>query len=273
LKAKLVIVTVAAAALWYGGRAVVNWHHANVYRGALDEIANFIPVSTTADPSHVFDIVRQFVNDNSKGVMDAEFYGYWDKPHVMAQTLLAYLRRERTEPVHLECSRRVGLMQGILFKLGYETRRIDLYDHENLGRQHTLLEALNPMTGRWETQDPLYDIYWREKSTGQRASITFASDVLDELEPCGRSSCDWGVSSSENHLATTLRDHLDYMVVRTRGGDRFTVYSSRVNAGTYFTYKAKTGGFCDVLAKNCRDGFMSVREHRRKPPALDHVPR
>jgi hypothetical protein len=49
-------------------------------------------------------------------------------------------------------------MMALLARLEYESRRVDLYDEEDIGQQHTFLEVLNPKTGRWETQDPDYDM-------------------------------------------------------------------------------------------------------------------
>jgi hypothetical protein len=62
-------------------------------------------------------------------------------------------------------------------KLGYETRIIALFDTDGEGlRSHTFLDVKNPGTGKWETQDPEFDLYWMSKSSGVRVSLADAAE-------------------------------------------------------------------------------------------------
>jgi hypothetical protein len=76
---------------------------------------------------------------------------------------------------------RSNLMSAVLEKLGYETRIIALFDTDDEGlRSHTFLEVRNPETGRWETQDPDFDLYWISKSSGLRVSLAEAAEDLSK---------------------------------------------------------------------------------------------
>lgn len=262
MKIKIVIVLVTIIALGFGVRAAIGVYYKYKHDVALDQLMTLIPIPTRDDPQRVFDAVRAFVNDHSKYAEDEEFRSYWNNPHVMVQNMLDHARGLRREPVHLECSRRTGIVTDVLRKLGYESRRIDLYDFENLGTQHTFFEVLNTKTGRWETQDPMYDLYWRNRATHERVALTEAAGDLDQIEPCGPNSCGWDVISREKQPATDVRGKLDFMVVRTRDGERYTVYTPRVDPNKKFEYRNKQGVYCDVLAKNCRDGFIPIADRR-----------
>jgi hypothetical protein len=142
--------------------------------------------------------------------------------------------------------------------MGLATRRVDVYDAANL-RSHTFLEVLNPDTGAWETQDPDYDIYWRRAGSPERVSIAEAAGDLDNVVPCGRTGCRWSISSREGTRAELLRDYLDFIVVRERASSRrFTVHTARADPAKVYEHRSRTGTFCDVLAKNCRDGLFPI---------------
>jgi hypothetical protein len=80
-------------------------------------------------------------------------------------------------------------MRAVLTALGYRTRDVAIFDsHSNL-KSHSFLEVLNPKTGHWETQDANFDIYWRDKQTGERISLAQRAEGLDAIEPCGRDVC------------------------------------------------------------------------------------
>ena len=103
--------------------------------------------------------------------MTSEFWNL-NRKRAFTTAILAHARGTRAEPVPMECASRSNVMGAVLHALGYETRRIALFDTdtENL-KGHTFLEVLNPLTGQWESQDPLYDIYWIKKGTSARASV------------------------------------------------------------------------------------------------------
>jgi hypothetical protein len=259
---KRTLLAIAVAALCFGAQQAFGIWQTHRLHAVIVEIARSLPARTETDPSATFDEVRTYVNAHSRHLMDAEFASYADDPLAIAEEFLKTVSQKRSDPVHLECSRRTFVMRKILETLGYETREIDLYDNEDLGRQHTFLEVRNPVTRTWETQDPDYDLYWRDRTTTLRTALTLNASDLSEIEPCGRSECGWHIVAREGQRAMEIKALLDYMVVIGSDARRYTVYSPRVELQATHTYREKFGNFCDVLGKNCRDGFVSIEEHK-----------
>ncbi len=120
---------------------------------------------------------------------------------------------------------------------------------------------MNPSTGRWETQDVDYDIYWRNKASGERISIADAAEHIDDVEPCGRTTCGWDTVSREGIRADHLRPYFDIISVTTEGKEaRYAFYTSRADLDTVYTKGSKQGTFCQVEAKRCAQGFRDIRK-------------
>jgi len=219
------------------------------------------------------DGVRAFINDNSDHKIDAKFRANQGNPAAFASSVLAYAEG-RGEPAHMECATRSSLMARILGALGYETRRIAIFDSHRdkqslfvLKGSHSFLDVLNPLTHQWETQDPDYDIYWRRKRDGARVSVVDAADNLNEIEPCGRTACGWQHVSREGIRAKNLANLLDIISVTDKdSGLRFSVYTSRTNLDQVYTKGTERGVFCEVEAKRCRHGFFSAKDYGAKRP-------
>ena len=203
------------------------------------------------------DKLRKFIIDNSYYRMDDDFHAYRGKSIAIIRRLLAS-DAGRGQPISLECSSRAQIMARVLHSLGYETRRIDIFDSQ-MDRAHTFFDARNPKTGQWESQDLAYDVYWRRKSDGTRVTLVETAEELDELEPCGRATCGWQHTSGEGVKAKGIRELLDILSVTDRGANqRYSVYTSRADIEHIFTKDNKSGLFCDVMAKRCRDGFKAL---------------
>ena len=128
-------------------------------------------------------------------------------------------------------------------KLGYETRIIALFDTDGEGlRSHTFLDVKNPGTGKWETQDPEFDLYWMSKSSGVRVSLADAAENLSDLEPCHQpGACGWELDDAEGKSASGLRDLLDIVcVTNDANGNRFC-RSQRAPNQTRFSRATGTG--------------------------------
>ncbi len=260
-RTKLFLGVLALVALGFGARATLVWRAERQFSDVLAQIIPHIPLPAPGDPSDTFDAVRTFVYDASDHKQGEEFYSYWNDRTVMAAGILAFTKGERPTRIHMDCSRRTGILGNLLVKMGYTTRRIDLYDYErDLASQHTILEVLNPVTNSWETQDADYHLRWRDKRSGKRTSVTLTA--LDNLEPCRHAECGWHLAGEEGQLTKNAGELLDFMVIREKSGKRYTVYSPHVNAEKVFDYKSKVGPYCTVLRKNCRDGLVSIDEHR-----------
>jgi hypothetical protein len=204
------------------------------------------------------DRLREFIHNNSQHKEDAEFFSLWRDRTKMAAAFIDYLEGRRKELPHMECSTRADLMAAILRSEGYRTRAVDAYrvDDPDKLEGHALLDVMNPDTNRWETQDPEYDAYWKHRKTGERASMIEASGNADII-PCNGSRCGWGIKTREGSPAERLRKHLAYTVSIDRAADeRIAYHSPDIAPDATLVYNDKTGTFCNVVSKNCRDGFF-----------------
>ena len=205
------------------------------------------------------DKVRTFINDNSVHKVDQLFWGNRGNG---AAILIAYARGLSTEPAHMECSTRSNLMTGILGALGYETRIIAIFNSRTNLKSHSFLEVMNPETGRWETQDPDYDIYWRSKTSAERVSLADTADAIGVIEPCGRESCGWDHVSREGIRAEKLIDYLDIVSITSKQKTvRYALYTSRADLSATYSKGTKRGTFCQVEAKRCGQGFFDITKY------------
>jgi hypothetical protein len=210
-------------------------------------------VSLPERHSQRFDAIRTFIESHSVHNINAEFAALSDRRN-FASELLKKARGERPTPVPMECASRSNIMKEMLLALGYEARQVSIFDTDTDDLQsHTFVEALNPETGRWETQDPDMGIFWRNVITGARASVfDEAERALDLLEPCNANGCGW------SELTNKLRGYVDVLTVRDgRHGVR-SIFTSRAKPEGPFHFRGQRGSFCEVMAKRCRDGFESA---------------
>jgi len=70
--------------------------------------------------------------------------------------------------------------------MGYDAKVVHIFD-ANTPASHTFVGVLNQQTGKWETQDPDKNLFWRETKSGTRISVEdYAPNRLDEVEPLQR---------------------------------------------------------------------------------------
>ena len=210
-----------------------------------------LTVPPDADPSAVADTVRQFVTANSVHRMDDEFYGHWgDNEHIFRR--LVRHHRGEDSPPHLECSSRSGLVEIMLRQLGYQTRGVVVYEPKNRFPSHTFLEFFNSTTGRWEAQDPTYDVHWIERSTGRRIGAhEIIASGLDEIVPCIAEKCGWNLRSAEGLRVDKTRSYLGLASIRDSAGGRRPLL---VNQGRFPDTRLEA--FCGAIAKDCRDQIV-----------------
>lgn len=217
------------------------------------------------EPFHSkLDRMRAFLNTHAQHRMDKEFW----RIHRQADGI-GYLERIRAhaegktdEKAPMDCSTRSNLMSKMLQDRGYETRIIALFDTDKTTRSHTVVDIKNPETGRWETQDPDYDLYWKSVRSGDRISIADESADLDSIVPCSVSHCGWDNVGQDGQKATTVKLLLDIIGVTRKGKDvRYAVYTPRANPSATFKNGGESGTFCEVFEKRCRDGFVEISQH------------
>jgi hypothetical protein len=125
-------------------------------------------------PTAELDFIREFVHVNSIHLIDEEFDEYaYNTPRVLSM-MFAYFQSEGSAP-HLACDTRVYAMEAIVAALDYDKRVIMFFSDEvdNFAAGHAVLEVLNPDSGRWEVQDPDYNVYFtRRDNPAYRLSAT-----------------------------------------------------------------------------------------------------
>jgi hypothetical protein len=224
-------------------------------------MVSMLDLKATPDFQRQVDQVRAFINDHSRHGMDETFWTNHGNPAAFAAGVLAHAKQLSSEPIYMECSTRSILMARLLRALGYKTRIVAIFNSRTNLRSHSFLEVMNPKSGRWETQDPDYDIYWQSKASKTRISLAEEAENIEGMEPCGRNSCGWEHVSREGIKATKLRDYLDIISITDKERDiRYALYTSRADLQTVYSKGSKRGTFCQVEAKRCKQGFYDIRK-------------
>jgi hypothetical protein len=250
---------VAITVIYLGVRAVIESRSETRLEDRVEEIIGLAAIPPKADFHQTIDRVRTFINDHSQTKIDAAFRAMIGDSVAFADGIIAHARDPSVERVHMECSTRTNLMGRVLRRMGYETRTIALFKTKGRYSSHTFLDVLNPETRRWETQDPDYDLYWTSLSSKTRVSLAEAAEKLEDLQPCGRRTCGWDLVSRDGNAAKSLIDKLDILSVTSKERDvRYSVYTARANVKQSFAIGGKTGTYCEVMAKRCRDGFRPI---------------
>lgn len=255
-------IAVIGGAVWFAA----DWFHEQQMTTRTDayvhDIITTLGLVDTPDFHQQMDKVRIFINDNSIHKIDQAFWANHGNTAALAGGMLAHAKRLSTEPVHMECSTRSNLMTRILGALGYETRIIAIFNSRTNLQSHSFLEVMNPETGRWETQDPDYDIYWRSKTSEERISLADTADAIGEIEPCGRERCGWDHVSREGIRAEKLIDYLDIVSIAAKQkAVRYALYTSRADLSATYSKGPKRGTFCQVEAKRCKHGFFDITKY------------
>ena len=231
------------------------------YEEMLIEITDLSEFNKSEKFHEKIDTLRRYIVDVTAYDINDEFYRTWRDDNAMAKNILDYVRGERPDQPPFECATRRALMSRILNLAGHRTREIDLYDSDSDLASHSFLEVLNPETKQWETQDPAYDVHWENKNTGERASVVTGLSKLEDFHPCGRDGCGWGIESIEGTNAKRLKDLLKIVsVIDRQGSERFSIYKQGVDPEAQYTLNNETGKFCELITKNCKDGFSAAAD-------------
>jgi hypothetical protein len=263
-----VFVAIGLAAVWL---VALERREEALFDANVARILDLMPSSGGATDQERLDAVRRFIHINTRHDVSDEFWELHGDKNRIAEELIAHARGKRNEPVPLECSTRANLMGAILRKMGYETRIIAIFDTESSLRSHSFLDVRTSETGKWESQDPALDVYWRSKSSHERLSVAEAAEDLSALEPCSPWRCGWDVTSKEGLSPKRLQHYLDIITITDKeSGFRQARYTSRAALSRIYSKKGRTGTFCAVIPKYCKDGLLPVsddvtRERTPKP--------
>ncbi|MGH6865581.1 MAG: hypothetical protein ACREDO_05295 [Methyloceanibacter sp.] len=246
----IAVLVIAVAVLAIIGVAYYRDKQADAERDAdIKTIVKLSAIPVGATPQAVFDKVRAFVTTNSIHEIDAEFRKLRGE-RGFAKALIARAEGKRAEPVHMECSTRSNVMGTALRKLGYTTRTVALFDADS-PKSHSFLDVLNPVTGKWESQDPDYDFYWVDHD-GKRVSVFEVAENPDAFKPCQGDVCGWELEAVHGAKAVRIRELLEILTVTDKErGYRIARYTSRAGAD-----KAKQ--FCETHDKWCKDGLEAA---------------
>ena len=117
---------------------------------------------------------------------------------------------------------------------------------------HTFADVFNPSTGKWESEDPTYDIHWREVSSTNRISVFDSPEDIDAIEPCGPTKCGWDIVSDQGNGVEDLRDLVDVVSVANDAENiEFTKFTSRAKLNKVLSFHGRTGRFCEVMRGRC----------------------
>lgn len=236
-----------------------------LYKEQIKELIKLSNVEKLTAFQERTDSLRTFIATNSSHNMDEEFYSIWRDQTAIANVVLAYIKGERKDLPHLECSTRTGLVASLYRELGYRTRGIVVFNTSDQLASHTLLEVQNPETKNWELQDTDYNIFWRHKESGKRASIIDLMKDPQMHEPCNNSKpCGWDDGEAGHKNAENLLNYLGIAsIIDKQINRRLSVYAKDTDPeNIYNTAQNGTGSFCDVWKKNCRQGFQTLQDYR-----------
>lgn len=207
----------------------------------LAKIISLISIPVGSEPAASFDLVRRFIHGPSRDVMDEEFDKLRRNRNLSAEGMIAHAAGKRSEPVHLECSRRAALMSSVLRSLGYKTRVIYVFDTDANSsgelKSHTFIDIFNPSTRNWESQDPHYNIFWKSVASGDRVSVFEAPEDLSKIEPCDGKRCGWDLVSDEGKASAKIRGLIDIVsAVDKSANQRISRFTSRADRSRVFTF-------------------------------------
>jgi hypothetical protein len=227
---------------------------------SLDRLISLMDLPEHASFDDRVDRVREFVITHSGDGADKDIYGPSGGPMLMIDKMLAYATGKSPKPPSLECSWRSGLMSSILERLGYETRVVNAFTTHGLTREHpqnshTFLDVRNPKTGKWQTQDPLYNLYWKSKTTEERVALLNYGNNIGALLPCRHKSC--GLNLGGNNLKTLFPLFDIFTLFNATTNRRYSVYTSRADLSATHGNGGRWGKFCEVYFYSCRSGFFS----------------
>ena len=252
----------AAAAIiialsWWSGGWVIEHRRSQQYDVALQQIINLLAIPDAASTEAKFDTVRHFIHSHSRHKMDAAFWKLHGNRNLVAEGVIDHASGRTKEPVHMECSTRSSLMANVLRKLGFKARIVYVFDTDPTSngklRSHTFLDVFNPSTGKWESQDPDYDFFWKSVGEGVRISVFDAPEHLSEIQPCDQSRCGWDLISDEGKAIKQVHELIDVVSIVDKTTDqRISRFTSRADLNAEFSFYDRKGTFCEVFGKLCR---------------------
>ena len=199
-----------------------------------------------------FDTLRHFVHTQSRQLPDAENRTLGDVKAITS-AIIDYAEGRRAEPPHLICGARAHVLVDLYRRLGYRARLVFVFDTDQSDMSaHTFVDVFNPATEKWESEDPTYDIHWRQVSSTDRTSIFDSAEDIGAIEPCGPTKCGWDIISDEGSSVGDLRDLIDVVAVANDAENvQSTRFTSRAKPDKVLSFHGRTGRFCEIMKGRC----------------------
>lgn len=257
---------VIAGAAWLTVDRFRERREAELYDRNIGEMLTLAALPQQGPFDDRIDRIRSFINDHSRHLMDGEFYAmHGDRGgNSYLEKIIAHAKGETSDPAHMDCSTRSIVMRNLLMRLGYEVRILSVFDTADTSKSHTFLDVKDPATGKWQTQDPDFDLYWVSTRTGERVSLAEQSGDLAAIVPCSPSHCGWDNRGRDGQRATLVRKWLDIVTVTRKESDTwYGLYTPRADLSAQFHKNGRSGTFCEVQDKRCKDGFGPIADHAK----------
>ena len=199
------------------------------------------------------DVLRHFVHTHSRHVPDGEYQLLVGDAKAITSAIMDYAEGRRSEPPHLICGARAHVLVDLYRRLGYRARLVFVFDTDESDMSaHTFVDVFNPSTRKWESEDPTYDIHWREVLSTNRTSLFDSAEHIGAIEPCGPTKCGWDIISDEGNSVEDLRDLIDVVSVANDGENfQSTRFTSRAKLDKVLSFHGRTGRFCDIMKGRC----------------------
>jgi len=205
---------------------------------------------------------REFIHNNSRNVIDDEFWSYYqDHPRLIRMMKEASIQRssdkDRVQYPHMECSTRAGVFQSILRSINIPSRIITVYAPMDSYPSHVFIEIYNSDYDAWEVYDPSYDVSYRATDyDGYPAAYLSIEEIVrlgpEGVNPCRRERCGWG--SQTDTLETDSNDLKKYLSLAVRfddDGSTTLINRSGFDTEALFVVGAEKKTFCEYRPHYC----------------------
>lgn len=237
---------------WFGWTIYQDVKAVKLVDHLYDQLIDKSEISKDMTVQEKADMLRTKIHMNSVHKIDEEFYSYWKDKEELLTRLNNHIENPQSfPPPHMECSVRATLLYQALDKLGARLRIINLHEYKPDYPAHVLIEIYNADTGKWELQDPDYNIFWRDLESGGRAGI---EDILarpvEEFTPCySEDKCGYDRFDVPYKIESNDIDYYGLAVIKdVQQGSRDLIYNpDRFNLDV----AAGSETYCDFVPKNC----------------------
>ena len=242
---RLACIVLGVLAVGWGTAGLLRQHS---YETELDDIL----LKSDAHQAR-FDSVRHFVHSHSRYANDAEYRRLVGHRRAMASAVIDHTEGRRLEPPHLLCGARAHLLADLYRRLGYRARLVAIFDTDRYTmRAHSFVDVFNPSTRTWESEDPQYNVYWRDVSSKKRVSVFDSAEDIGVVEPCGPTKCGWDFVSDEGGSGDDLRDLMDIVsVVNDDEDNQSTKITTRAKLDRPLSFQGREGRFCEIMKGHC----------------------